>query len=114
MNHHPELEAAVTKALTPTWPDIVRAKRVLSQILGDGEPQGVGTLQACWMPTASPASPSPGSASSSPAQRHPPRRHPLASHPRRAPAGLSRLSDESAVPSAPWQRPDDRSWRPWA
>jgi hypothetical protein len=47
--HHPELEAAVTQALAPTWTEIVRAKRALSELLADGKPHGIRTLQSCLL-----------------------------------------------------------------
>ncbi len=45
----PELEAAVAAALTPAWSDVVRAKKAITQILGDGKPHGIRTLQACLL-----------------------------------------------------------------
>ena len=42
-----ELEAAVTAALKPAWSEIVRAKKAITELLADGEPHGIRSLQSC-------------------------------------------------------------------
>ncbi len=37
----PELEEAVTAARKPTWSEIVRAKKAITELLADGEPHGI-------------------------------------------------------------------------
>lgn len=45
----PELEAAVADAIKPAWSEIVRAKKAIREILADGAPHGIRTLQGCLM-----------------------------------------------------------------
>ncbi len=43
----PELEAAVAEAIKPAWSEILRAKKAITELLADGEPHGIRTLQSC-------------------------------------------------------------------
>ncbi len=47
-----ELEAAVDAALKPAWSEVLRAKKAITQILSDGEPHGIRTLQGCLLAAA--------------------------------------------------------------
>jgi hypothetical protein len=44
---HPDLAAAISKALVPTWQEVVRAKKRILEIVSKGRVHGVRTLQEC-------------------------------------------------------------------
>lgn len=44
---HPSVEAAIAKVLAPTWPEVVRAKKLIMGIVSDGRAHGVRALQEC-------------------------------------------------------------------
>ncbi len=43
----PELKEAVFAALKPAWSEVVRAKKAINEVLADGKPHGIRTLQSC-------------------------------------------------------------------
>lgn len=45
----PELDASVRSALEPTWAEIVRAKKAIRELLADGRPHGIRTIQSCLL-----------------------------------------------------------------